>query len=234
MIFMTGDYDRGDELTRQSLELFRSLGEEAVVAELLVRRAIHLHYTSGDIAGAHALIDESQAINRRLGSRSTEAMTLGLLGEIAWTEGRSDVALELAARSGEAAAEIGFTWWQMHQLYHGSEWSLSLGRTGEAEAYGRDALRLAVAIQDRQLTVYLLAILAGTAAAQGHLEQAGAVWGAVEAEEGRGRVGQWKAERDVYATRVLDHENEAFAAGRVKGRRMTLSDAVDYALADVD
>jgi predicted ATPase len=234
MIFMTGDFDRGDELMRQSLELFRSLGDEAVVAELLVRLAIHLHYSSGDIAGAHALIDESQAINRRLGSRSTEAMTLGLLGEIAWTEGRSDDALELAARSGEAAAEVGFTWWQMHQLYHGSEWSLALGRTGEAEAYGRDALRLAVAIQDRQLTVYLLAILAGTAAAQGHLEKAGAVWAAVEAEEGRGRVGQWEAERDVYAARVLDHENEAFATGRVKGRRMTLSDAVDYALADID
>jgi predicted ATPase len=234
MIFMTGDFDRGDELMRQSLELFRSLGDEAVVAELLVRLAIHLHYSSGDIAGAHALIDESQAINRRLGSRSTEAMTLGLLGEIAWTEGRSDDALELAARSGEAAAEVRFTWWQMHQLYHGSEWSLALGRTGEAEAYGRDALRLAVAIQDRQLTVYLLAILAGTAAAQGHLEKAGAVWAAVEAEEGRGRVGQWEAERDVYAARVLDHENEAFATGRVKGRRMTLSDAVDYALADID
>jgi predicted ATPase len=234
MIFMTGDFDRGDELMRQSLELFRSLGDEAVVAELLVRLAIHLHYSSGDIAGAHALIDESQAINRRLGSRSTEAMTLGLLGEIAWTEGRSDDALDLAARSGEAAAEVGFTWWQVHQLYHGSEWSLALGRTGEAEAYGRDALRLAVAIQDRQLTVYLLAILAGTAAAQGHLEKAGAVWGAVEAEEGRGRVGQWEAERDVYAARVLDHENEAFATGRVKGRRMTLSDAVDYALADID
>jgi predicted ATPase len=234
MIFMTGDFDRGDELMRQSLELFRSLGEEAVVAELLIRLAIHLHYTSSDIAGAHALIDESQAINRRLGSRSTEAMTLGLLGEIAWTEGRSDDALELAARSGEAAAEVGFTWWQMHQLYHGSEWSLALGRTGEAEAYGRDALRLAVAIQDRQLIVYLFAILAETAAAHGQLEKAGAVWGALEAEEGRGRVGQWEAERDVYATRVLDHENEAFATGRVKGRRMTLSDAVDYALADID
>src|SRR5690242_8211449 len=234
MIFMTGDFDRGDELMRQSLELFRSLGDDAVVAELLVRLAIHLHYTHGDIAGAQALIDESQAINRRVGSRSTEAMTLGLLGEIAWTEGRSDDALELAARSGEAAAEVGFTWWQMHQLYHGSEWSGELGRTGEAEAYARDALRLAVAIQDRQLTIYLLAILAGTAAVHGHLEKAGAVWGAIEAEEGRGPVGQWEAEREAYAARVLDHDNEAFAAGRVRGRRMTLSDAVDYALADID
>jgi predicted ATPase len=230
MIFMTGDYDRGNELMGQSLELFRSLGDDAIVAELLVRQAIHLHYAYGDIAGAHALIDESQAINRRVGSRSTEAMTLGLLGEIAWTEGRFEDALELAARSGETAAEVDFTWWQMHQLYHGSEWSLELGRTAEAEAYAQDALRLAVAIQDRQLIVYLLAILAGTAAVHGHLEKAGAVWGAVEAEEGRGPVGQWEAEREAYAARVLDHENEAFERGRAEGRRMTLHDAVGYAL----
>jgi tetratricopeptide (TPR) repeat protein len=230
MVFMTGDYDRGDELMRQSLDLFRSLGDEPMVAELLLRLAIHLSYSSGDVAGARALIDESRAINRRVGSRSTEAMTLGLLGEIAWGEGRSDEALELAARAGETAAEVGFTWWQMHQLYHGCEWSLELGRTDQAEAYGRDALRIAAAIQDRQLIVYLLAILAATAAAHGQLEKAGAFWGAVEVEERRGRIGQWEAERDVYAARVLEYEGEAFERGRVEGRRMTLSDAVEYAL----
>ena len=234
MTFMTGDYDRGDELIRQSLDLFRSLGDEGAVAELLIRIAIHLVYASGDIAEARALIDESSAINRRLGSRSTEAMTLGLLGEIAWTEQRPDEALEFAARAGDAAAEVGFRWWQMHQLYRGCEWSFELGRSVEAEAYGRHALRIAAAIQDRQLTVYLLALLAATAAAHGQLERAGAVWGAVEAEEARGLIGQWEAERDFQAARVLEHENEAFERGRAEGRRMTLSDAVGYALADIN
>ena len=230
MVFMTGDFDRGDDLMRQSLELFRSLGDEAMVAELLVRQAIHMSYSYGDVAGARALINESRDINRRVGSRSTEAMTLGLLGEIAWGEGRSDEALDLAGRSGEAAAEVGFTWWQMHQLYHGCEWSLELGRTDEAEAYAREALRLAAAIHDRQLTVYLLALLAATAAARGELEKAGAVWGAVEAEEARGRIGQWETERGVYAARVLEYEGEAFDRRRAEGRRMTLPDAVEYAL----
>jgi len=87
-----------------------------------------------------------------------------------------------------------------------------------------------VAIHDRQLTVYLLALLAATAAAHGELEKAGALWGAVEAEEARGRIGQWEAERDDYAARVLEHENEAFERGRVEGRRMTLPDAVEYVL----
>jgi predicted ATPase len=230
MVFMTGDYDRGDELMRQSLDLFRSLGDERMVAELLIRLAIHLSYSYGDVAGARALIDESRDINRRVGSQSTEAMTLGLLGEIAWLEGRFDEALELAGRSCEAAAEVGFTWWQMHQLYHGCEWSLELGRTDEAEEYGQEALRLAAALHDRQLTVYLLALLAATTAAHGELERAGALWGTVEADEARGRIGQWEAERDVYAARVLEYENETFERGRVAGRRMTLPDAVEYAL----
>ena len=233
MVYMTGEFDRGDDLVQQSLELFRALGEERAVAQLLVRRAIHLNLC-GDIAGARLLIDESMEITRRLSSPTTEAMTLGLLGEIAWVEGRPDEALELAARSGEAAAGVGFAWWQMHQVYHACEWSLELGRSTEAEEYGREALRIAAAVQDRQLIVYLLAVLAGTAAAHGRLGEAGALWGAVEAEERRGRIGQWENERDVYAARVLEHEGEAFERGRVEGRRMPLSEAVEHALADVD
>jgi tetratricopeptide (TPR) repeat protein len=233
MVYMAGEFDRGDGLIQQSLELFRALGDERAVAQLLVRRAIHLNLV-GDAAAARPLIDESQAITRRLGSPSTEAMTLGLLGEIAWAEARHDEALELAARSGEAAAGVGFAWWQMHQVYHVCEWSLELGRTGDAEAHGREALRIALAIQDRQLIVYLLAILAAIAAAQGRLEQAGATWGAVEAEEGRGRVGQWENERDAYATRVLEYANEEFEHGRAKGRRTALADAVELALSSLD
>jgi tetratricopeptide (TPR) repeat protein len=229
VVFMTGEFERGDELVEQSLELFRSLGDEPAIAELLVRKAIYLHMC-GDNDGARALIDESQAITRGVSSPSTQAMTLGLLGEIAWGEGRLDEALELAARSAEAAAEVDYAWWQLHQLYHSCEWSLELGRRAEAEAYGRDALRIASAIQDRQLIVYLLATLASTAAAEGQVSKAGLLWGAVEAEEGRGLVGQWEAERDVYAARVLERESEGFERGRVKGRHISLSDAVEHAL----
>ena len=228
-VFMTGEFEHGDELMAQSLELFRSLGDEPAIAELLVRRAIYLHMC-GDNDGARALIDESQAITRGMSSPSRQAMTLGLLGEIAWGEGRPDEALELAARSAEAAAEVGYAWWQLHQVYHSCEWSLELGRTAEAEAYGRDALRIASAIQDRQLTVYLLAVLASRAAAEGQVWKAGLLWGAVEAEEGRGRIGQWEAERDVYAARVLERESEPFERGRVEGRHIALSDAVEHAL----
>jgi hypothetical protein len=191
--------------------------------------AIHQQFV-GDTADVPSMIEESQAINRRVGSVSIEAMTLGLLGEIAWSEGRHDEAFEFAARSAEAAAEIRFAWWQMHQLYHACEWSLELRRTAEADAYGRDALRVAAAVHDRAVIVYLLAVLATTAARQGELPRAGTLWGAVETEEGRGPIGQWEGERDDYAARVLEHEGEAFERGRTEGRRLTLSDAIEYAL----
>ena len=117
----------------------------------------------------------------------------------------------------------------MHQLYHGCEWSLELGRTDEAEAYARDALRIAAGIHDRQLTVYLLALLAATAAAQGKHERAGRIWAAVEAEEAHGPVGQWEAERDAYAARVVTR-NDVFDRGRAAGSPLSLSEAVEYAL----
>jgi predicted ATPase/class 3 adenylate cyclase len=231
MTFIVGDFDRGMELIRQSLELFRSLGDEPAVAHLQTRLAIDARRT-GDRAVARALAEESLAAHRRLGSLSGEAMALGALAEVDWDEGDRDKAMDLAARSAEAAATIGFTWWQMHQLYHQCEWSLALNRIADADEYGREALRVAASIHDRQLTVYLLAILARTAAAEGLLDQAGTIWGAVESEEARGPVGQWEGERDDYAAPVLALATPAFEEGRIRGRHLSLDDAVELALAD--
>jgi hypothetical protein len=228
MTYIVGDFDRGMELIRQSLELFRALGDELAVAHLRGRFAIEAIRT-GDHARARALAEESLDAHRRVGSRSGEAMALGPLAQIEWAEGNPDTAINLAARSAEAAAAVGFTWWQMHQVYHQCEWSLSLGRIADADRFGREALRLAASIHDRQLIVYMLAILAGTTVTQGNPERAGVLWGAVEAEEQRGPVGQWEAERGEYAARVRA-DGEAFERGRVRGFELPLGDAIDYAL----
>jgi predicted ATPase len=228
MRYIVGEFERGNELIQQSLELFRALGDEPAVAELVTRSALNAGRT-GDLARARALLDESLEANRRVGSRSGEAMALGLAAELAWAEGRPDEALELARRSHDAAGEVGFKWWQMHQLYCRCEWSFELGRIAESSGYARDSLRIAAEIHDRQLIVYLLACLARVAVAQGRGEQAGVLWGALEAEAARGPVGQWELERDDYAAHVLTPD-EAFERGRAKGSRMALADAVDYAL----
>lgn len=85
-------------------------------------------------------------------------------------------------------------------------------------------------VGDRQYKVYGLAILAWVEAVRRKTARAGRLWGAVEAEESRGPLGQWEAERERYANLVHEHADPDFEQAREAGRRLTLEQAVDYAL----
>ena len=218
--YIAGDFERGTALHEESLEAFRELGDELAAAHLLHRLAVEAA-RSGDHARARALSDESLSVHRRHGSPSGEAMALGVLADLAAKEQRREEALELSLQSVSLAGEVGFTWWQVHYLYFACEMCLDLGRPGEAERWGREGLQLAVQIGDRQMTVYLLALLSAAAAAQGEEERAGVLWGALEREELRGPVGQWEAERDAYWSRVEASDSEQFELGRARGLQLS-------------
>ena len=61
----------------------------------------------------------------------------------------------------------------------------------------------------------------------------GRLWGAIEAEEARGPVGQWEAERDSYSQVILAHAGPEFERGRQDGVRLSLNEVVDDALDEV-
>jgi hypothetical protein len=61
------------------------------------------------------------------------------------------------------------------------------------------------------------------------VEQAGLMWGALEAEEEGGTVGQWEGERELYADAVLAHAGDDFERGRAQGTGLSLDDAVRVA-----
>jgi hypothetical protein len=167
------------------------------------------------------LTDESLELHRRQGSPSGEAMALGVFADLAHKEQRDEEALRLSLQSADLAAKVGFTWWQIHYLYFACEMCLNLGRPQEAERWGREGLGQALRIGDRQLTVYLLALLSAAAAAQGEPERAGILWGALEREEERGPVGQWESERDEYWSRVEPGDSEQFELGWASGRKLS-------------
>ena len=229
--YIAGDFERGTRLHEQSLAELRALGEELAAAHVVHRLAVEAART-GDLVRARALSDESLGTHRRYGSISGEAMALGLLGDLEQADGRLERAIEHAVTSAARAGEVGFTWWQGQQLYQACERALALDRIAEAERHGRQALRLGHGIGDRQITVYLLALLARTATLQQLPERAGRLWGAVEAEEARGPVGQWETERDDYAGPVVREAGPQFARAREAGRAATLDEAVAYAVAD--
>ena len=82
---------------------------------------------------------------------------------------------------------------------------------------------------DRQSIVFALALLARFATETGQVERAGRLWGAIEAEADRAPVGYWERHRDEFAALVV-HESPEFEQAREVGSRLSLDEAVAYAL----
>ena len=229
LVFIVGEFEHGTSLHEEALAEYTAIGDEYGRAEVLNRLA-NSALLEEDYVRARALAEEALETHRRFASRRGEATGIGTIANIEWQTDNREVALELAQRSAALAAEAGFLWWQVAMLHRLSEWSFEDGRPGEAVRYGREAVELAHRIGDRMHGVYTVALLARIAAEDGRLEQAGLMWGALEAEEERGTVGQWEGEREPYADAVLAHASDDFERARAQGTRLSLDDAVRVAL----
>jgi hypothetical protein len=137
---------------------------------------------------------------------------------------------ELFERSAILCEQVGFTWIQAHAILNAAELSDELDQTDAAEHLAGQGLRLSVGLEDRQSIVFALALLARLArAARGR-------------STGRASVGcdrdrgvappcrQWEWERDEVAQAIVI-EDDSFESARREGRRLTLDEAVEYALA---
>jgi predicted ATPase/class 3 adenylate cyclase len=228
--FIIGEFDEGERLQKQSLAEYRALGDELGIAEVLSRLSMAA-MVRREFEQTRALAEEGRAIFLRHGSRRGEAQTLHALAYVEWEAGNRERARDLMRRSAALAREAGFAWFEAGSLLVLCEWALELGELGEAERMARDALAVARRIGERQDAVYLLALLARVAAEGSEEHRAGLLWGAVEAEEERGVIGQWEADREVYAAPVLAGAGPDFERGREAGRRLAFEDALDAALA---
>jgi hypothetical protein len=134
--------------------------------------------------------------------------------------------------SAQLAGEVDFIWWQVGALEHLAEYAVQLERD-EARKYIADGLSLAGSINDRQTLVWFLSHAASLAAVGGLPERAGRLWGAIEAEERRGRIGQWELQRGDYLAKLDGVSGPLFEQGRAEGQGLTLDDAVATALSDL-
>lgn len=226
MVFIVGEFEEGARWGEQALEEFRRLGDDKAVAHMLGRLAIAAR-AAGDTAKAKALSEESLALDAGPLNRG---QALSTLGDIAFAEGRGEEALDLLAESARLTGTIGFRWFRSVTLMNRGEYALELGRPDEAEPSIREGLALAREIGDRQWKFFGVSLLAWLAAVEGRLEEAGRLWGALEADAERAPVGQWELERERYAER-LQIGTPAFERGRAAGQRLSLDEAVEEALA---
>jgi len=224
--YIVGDFETGTRYAEQALAEYRRLGVEWGVAHMLQRLALEAQ-RAGDFERARSLLEESLSLDP---SPFNEAGALRVLGDLAFAEGRPEESIELLDRCAARAKEVNWDWWQVNALAAAAEYTLMLGRPDDALPRLRESMAIARTVHDRQGFAYGLTLLAWVAAARGQAERAGTLWGAVEGEAKRGRIGQWENERDEYAGHVFAVAGPEFERARADGREMSLDEAVEYAL----
>jgi predicted ATPase len=227
--WIAGDLEAGRHLMEQSLEEFERIGDERAVAVGFHRLGVGA-LMADDLPRARELLEASMQMCRSRPNPKLEADIVHKLGWVERREGNRERALELFELSAIQCEHVGFTWMQANAVGDIADLSFEQGRIDVAQEGGREAVRLAAQVGDRQLTVFALALLARIAAESGQVERAGRLWGAIEAEEARGPLGQWEHERAEYASRVLADAGPDFETARGAGRGLLLDEAVDYAV----
>jgi hypothetical protein len=184
------------------------------------------------------LAEESLAVFRELAHQPGIAATLNIIGEIARFRGDDaharrayEAALTVAQQTGERL-RILVNYNNLAFL------ALHAGEAGRARDLQREALRLALAMNNRLQMAKAPATLAGALGALGHHQQAARLFGA--SESALERLGafhvpndQWEIDAMIAAVRAQLDE-ATFQAAWAEGRALTLEQAVEQALDEGD
>jgi predicted ATPase len=228
-----GRNDIAEPAYAESLAAFRRLGDGWNAARLVLRLGYAAFYRD-DLDGARALAEESLSSFEATDDRKGQAQSFGLLGVVDVAEGNDERGLDLLRRSADLAGETGFVWWRASMLSQLADGVLRNGALEEAAAHALEALAISRDLGDRLRLVRGLGRLARIAAARGDAARAGLLWGAMEAEEARGPIGSWAHDRVPFEQAVLARGGPEFEEGRAKGLELSLQQAVEEALPDLD
>jgi predicted ATPase len=216
-----------------ALEVFRELGDEEEADHLLVRIAIDARQV-GDIERAGRLASDALERIRVRGNRRDEAIALNNLAMVAFAQGDQEDGVRLAHEAAAVADSVGFTWWRGVTLFAASEWLIREGDLEAAKAELRDGLTALAAVPDLVNLPGALAASAAVAAGQGDAVRAGTLWGAVEMAGERDPRPTTPQTLREYAPFVDPVRGADFERGRTEGRRLSLEEAVQYALSGLD
>jgi hypothetical protein len=181
---------------------------------------------------AQERIAEVRALNARVGNPVVEPQMLGTEARLAERAGDRAEALRLYRRSVEEASAAGFTVWAMWMLDDVLHVELALGLPEDAERSGREALALAVRLQDDRMARNIVIGLALVALARGDVERAGTLWGAVDAAERERPLARlWNGYAEFVAP-LADRDDEHFLEAVSVGCSEPLDRVVSLALAE--
>jgi ATP/maltotriose-dependent transcriptional regulator MalT len=181
LAFEQGEYARGRELLMESVTINRELGNILPLADSLLNLA-RLSYASGsDVAQAHALLDESFALARKVGDKVVMAFCLNLWGMLALSEGDTARAASQIEQALALFQEIQLQRGMALSLFALAQVAMVEGDYARSQVLYEQGLRMARKGGGKRTLPAGLEGLAAAVAAQGNLVWATHLWGAAEA-----------------------------------------------------
>jgi non-specific serine/threonine protein kinase len=236
IISFLGDAATSHRSLEQGLAFGREADDQAAIAWSLGLDALVVVLTGGDAAHAAKLAADCQAAAIASGELWRQGPALSCLAHLAMREGDYDRACRLTEEALTLFRRTGDKWAIEQHLSDLAFFRLVAGDYAQAEAQCAEGIALGQELADQLMTGYFMAMIAGARAAQGYGVGSVRLWGAME------RLFESVGTRldDVYENAIGDRYvnplkqslgGEAFDAALSEGRAMSLTQAVQYALA---
>jgi predicted ATPase/DNA-binding SARP family transcriptional activator/DNA-binding CsgD family transcriptional regulator/Tfp pilus assembly protein PilF len=228
-----GDHGRATQLLEESLVLLRELANERDIARVLTSLGI-LALSRNDHARAAALLEEALTLVRKAGDVRGMAIALNNLGFATLFRGDPERATTLLKESLEKYREVGDTHGMASSLLNLGLARLTRGDHGRAAVLLKESLAVVQDTEDKQTVAECLEAMAGVAGMQALAKRTAQLWGA--AQKLREDIGAPlpSDERAILEPHVAIARaqlgEEAWEATSAKGRKLTLEQAVEYAL----
>lgn len=229
-----GDYETTYALGGRGVDLYRELGEMAYVRTGLVVQS-QMAIALGKYDEAHALLDEGLALARAAADTVLVGLALQALGDLARCEGRFVQASDYYEESLLSYGEMGM----VHELaaaqYGLGHALLHQGNVERAQSLLRTSFETMHALDDHEGVLKCLLGFAALASATGLASDSARWYAAALASEGGESATRWLPDKIEYEhffrlarARLSDAD---FAAEQVKGRKLSIEQAIEQALA---
>jgi non-specific serine/threonine protein kinase len=237
--WIRGDYERGKELLEESLSLSRGADDKVMIAEALQLLAI-ITDGLGDRARAKEIYEEGIALCREVGYTHLLPNLLLDLGYFLILEGDYERGAVLNEEAAALCLEHGYRTTLNYALDNQGWAALLQGDHEQARSYYEESLVVSKELGDKMVASESLDGLACISGARGEALRAGRLFGAAQALQVREAVAfqvtpQAEAWRQPYRATARSQVGEAaWEEVLAQGRAMTLEEAIEYALSEVE
>ena len=218
-----GEFDLAERLWEVSLAVYEQLGDEHGIAVLLHRLSISA-LIRGDVEQATAKSERSLELHRQLANDKGAVQPLALLGAIALQSGDRRRGVALLEESAELAGKIAWRWWRAGTLSALAEVAIDDERINDARGLLHEAVDLALQLGDRVGLSWYLSQFALALLHESRSEDAGRIWGAVEAAAAFIPGGPWPRDMERLQREVLALADVAFERAREQGNALSLEE----------